>query len=195
MKIELNLAHAESPLERYLWSWSVPAIVFGTLFLIHSLVSAAHSLAEWRAVQRSVGQYQGQIAILRERETRALGALNQPAFRNLRSEAELINSLIDQRQVSLAEITLELTKLLPDQARLSGLSISQAGNEPQVLIKVEGKTEDAVYTFLENLEQSPKFQQPLVSHQAFEKGLTNGDAVELTCTAFYKVNRRPEKGD
>ncbi len=169
--------------------WAVPALVMVGLFLARGVYVAGRDFLQVRRVEKSVLEYQGQISILRDRANRAQQMLVRPSTRELERKADFLNSLIDQKQVSLSEVTLKMSRLLPDEARLAGLSAVPTKTIPQVRVSVEGKTVEAVDTFLDNLEQSPDFSDIIVTGQAFEKPGPQGPLVALKCTAYYTGSR------
>jgi len=189
VRINLNLGKTENPFERYMFVWAVPALVMVGLFLARGVYVAGRDFLQVRRVEKSVLEYQGQISILRDRANRAQQMLVRPSTRELERKADFLNSLIDQKQVSLSEVTLKMSRLLPDEARLAGLSAVPTKTIPQVRVSVEGKTVEAVDTFLDNLEQSPDFSDIIVTGQAFEKPGPQGPLVALKCTAYYTGSR------
>lgn len=189
MRINLNLGKTENPFERYMFVWAVPALVVAGLVLAHGIYVGARDFRQVRRVQKSVLQYEGQISILRDKANRAQQMLVRPSTRELERKADFLNSLIEQKQVSLSEVTLKMTRLLPDEARLAGLAVIPTKATPQVQVSVEGKTAQALDAFLDNLEQSPDFSGVVVSNQAFEKPGPQGSLFALKCKANYVGSR------
>ncbi|MGH9430584.1 MAG: PilN domain-containing protein [Terriglobia bacterium] len=191
MRINLNLGKTENPFERYMLVWAVPALVVAALFLARGVYVAERDFLQVRRVEKSVLQYQGQISILQDKANRAQRMLVRPSTRELERKADFLNTLIEQKQVSLSEVTLKMSRLLPDEARLVGLSVVPTKTIPEVQVSVEGKTEDALDTFLDNLEQSPDFSGVIVTSQALKKPGPQGSLVALKCTAHYVGSRTP----
>jgi hypothetical protein len=189
MRIDLNLGKTENPFERYMFFWAAPAIAVAALILVQGLYSAGRDFLRVRRVEKSVLEYQGQISILRARASRYQQMLVRPSTQELEKKANFLNALIEQKQVSLSEVTWKMAQLLPEEARLSGLAVVPTKTSPEVRVNVEGKTEDAVDTFLNNLEQSPDFWGIIVTDQAFEKPGPQGPLVALKCTAYYGGSR------
>jgi Tfp pilus assembly protein PilN len=185
VRINLNLGRSENPFERYMLVWALPALVVAGLFLGRGLYFGTQDFLHVRRVEKSILEYQGQISILKDKADRAQRLLAGPSTRELERKADFLNSLIDQKRVSLSEMTLKMTQFLPDEARLSDLAVVPTKTNPVVQVSVEGRTEDAVDTFLANLEQSPDFSKVVVTSQAFEKPGPQGSLVALKCTANY----------
>jgi hypothetical protein len=191
VRINLNLGKTENPFEHYMAAWAAPALVIASLFLGRGFYIAGRDFLKVRRVEKSLLEYDGQISSLRDRANRAQQMLVKPSTRELQRKADFLNELISQRQVSLSEVTLKMSRLLPDEARLAGLSTVPTKTIPKVRVSVEGKTLEAVNTFLENLEQSPDFSDVIVTGQAFEKPGPQGTLVALKCTAFYSGVQSP----
>ncbi|HUY13131.1 MAG TPA: hypothetical protein VMX16_05780 [Terriglobia bacterium] len=191
MKINLNLGKTENVFERYILVWAAPALVLAGLFLMRGVYIAARDFLQVRRVEKSVLEYQGQISILQDRANRAQHLLVNPSTRELERKADFLNSLIDQKQVSLSEVTMKVSRLLPGETRLAGLAAVPTKTSPQVRVSVEGKTVEAVDTFLDNLEQSPDFSDIIVTGQAFKKPGPQGSLIALKCTVSYVGSRLP----
>ena len=189
MKINLNLGKTENFFERTLLVWAAPALVVTGLLLVRGAYVAGRDFLQVRRVEKSVLEYQGQISVLQDQANRAQHLLVNPSTRELERKADFLNSLIDQKQVSLSEVTLKMSRLLPGETRLAGLSAVPTKTIPQVRVSVEGKTVEAVDAFLDNLEQSPDFSDVIVTGQAFEKPGPQGSVIALKCTASYVGSR------
>ncbi len=197
MKIALNLATSQSARERYALVWTAPVTLGAGVCLIYLLVFAAHNIREYSKLHQWVTKYQTQLNIFRDKEKAARRNLEQPQYREVVREARFVNTLIDQKQLSLTELTAKVTKLLPPQVRLTGLSLSEPTGEPLVRLDVEG-SQEAVENFVSHLEESPDFSDPTITQQGFEQKSSAGAPGKLeavTCTARYASGvRSPESG-
>jgi Tfp pilus assembly protein PilN len=185
MRINLNLAVAESVRDRYSLAWALPATLAGLLGLVLLAVSGVREFREYRAVRRQVAEVQQ-----REGQLRAQGAdirreLEKPEFRELLRQARFINTLIDQKQLSPAALAARLADLLPDDARLTGLAVSWQGEDLVVRMGVSGKDEEAIEAFLGDLEDAPDFKDVTIINQGFEEVGAQPGQVSIACTARY----------
>jgi hypothetical protein len=185
MRITLNLAVAESPRDRYALTWAVPATLVGLLGFVLLGVSIVRESRDYRAVRRQVVEIQQ-----REEQLRAQGAeirkeLEKPEFRELLRQARFINTLIDQKQVSAAELATRLADFLPDEARLTGLTLSWQGGDLIVRMGISGKSEEALESFLGDLEDAPDFKDVTIINQGFQEEGAQPGQVSIACTARY----------
>lgn len=189
MKITLNLSPAPSPHERYGLAWALPTAVVAMAGLVLLALLALRGFREYRTVHRSVLEVRQHEGQLRSRETGLRRELEQPQFREVYRQAQFVNSLIDQKQFSLTALTEKVSELLPGEVRLTGLALSPARKEPVVRFGVVGNTEEAVETFLSNLEDSSDFADVAILNQGFaQEGATQGP-VTIACTARYLGGR------
>lgn len=185
MKISINLANKENPLERYLLAWALPLIAVGVAVLLLTLISAMQSFVELRKVQQASRQMQSELTLLRDRQLKAHRALEEPPTLSLYRETAFVNKLIDQKQLSLSRITIRAVELLPPGTRLASLSISQQAKHPSVSMSVQGLDVESLYNFLDQVEQAPDFSGVVVTSQSFTPQPGKEHPVALTCTATY----------
>lgn len=185
MKIALNLAQQPSRLERYSAVGAPLLIVVALALLVRILISAWGGFVQFREVHHSVLSYQAETTDLQKQETLALALLHRPPTVQLYRQIGFLNSLIEQKKLSLSGLAWKVAKLLPTQTRLQSLALTDLDNAPVVQFSVEGE-QDGVYAFLGNLEDSSDFDTPtnlsesLEQQQGTEKGL-----VVLRCSARY----------
>jgi len=185
MKVELNLARAESRRERYVLAWAVPALALGLAGLLYLGHSTTRELGRYRQVHASLAGLQEQDSHLREREAALRKDLGQPQFREVFREVQFVNGLIERKQVSLTELATRVTKLLPPDARLAGLALVPKTDQLTVRLVITAKNEEAVENFVSNLEDSPDFKDPLIANQGFEEQGSGGGPVTVSCSARY----------
>lgn len=185
MNIRVNLAERESRTERTVYLWASVGVLLGAALLIHFFFVAGRQVKEYEKVHRAVLQYQAESREFETKENSLRAVLRQPATLKLYSQINFLNSLIEERKVSLSGLTLEVSKLLPDQVRITGLSLADAAGGPVVEISVEGSVRQVTGVFLNNLEASPDFDAVTVLDQAFETQSEPGNLVSLTCSARY----------
>lgn len=188
MKVTLNLALSQSFRQRHRLAWSLPVLVIALALLGRLVFSVENDWHQYRSARDAVAREQGRLSQLAAREAGLRQKLDRPESRNLLREVQFVNFLIDQRQLSFSDLAAKVTALLPPQARLAALSLPDSSGEPLVHFGIEGTTEDAVESFLNNLEESPDFIDVTVTNQGFEeKG--GGAPVSITCTARYVGGR------
>jgi hypothetical protein len=185
MKIDINLASPESRLHRMLRYAAPMVIVLAAALLIQTLMAAGRQFDEYRKVHRSILRYRAEINELQVREAKAQQILRGEPTVRLYQQINFLNSLIDQKKVSLSGLTSKVTRLLPSQARLTSLSLTESQDGPMVKFSVEGAESEAVYQFLRNLERSPDFNAVTVMDQAFDTNGASKGMVTLTCSARY----------
>jgi hypothetical protein len=187
MKVYLNLADPRDRRERYSLLWAVPTLVLSIIVLVWLATTAIYGLRRSHQIQRSLAEVKTRDAALWARETQLKQQIEQPRFQQMIEKTEFVNQLIGQKQFSLTELTFEVSKLLPPAARLNGLALASSSvPNPEVQFAVMGKNEEAIESFLDNLEGSHEFSDVIIKSQGFRGG--NGSSpqeVALVCTAKY----------
>ena len=128
MRITLNLSPAASVQDRYALKWAVPATLVGLAALVLLCRASLREYREYRGIQGQLMEVQKRADALRLQEAVLRRRLDDPANRKLLTEAQFVNQLIDQRQLSLAELSARLAGLLPEDARLTSLGVLLPGN-------------------------------------------------------------------
>jgi hypothetical protein len=190
MKVALNLAIAPSPRERYALSWAVPASLLGLAGLLIIAVSTGRQLLEYRAVHRQFAELLEREGRLRVQEAALQKKLDQPQARKVFREAMFVNALIQRKQVSLTGLAMEVTKLLPGDARLAGMAFAPHEGDLRVRFTITGRNEEAVETFLGNLEDSPNFKDVALTNEGFQQEGPTAGPVTISCSARYSVVTR-----
>lgn len=187
MKLLVNLATSSEPRDRYTLAWAVPVTLGAAALLMYFSVSAAHGFRDYRRYHRSLLEFRGQETRWSENQKTLRQDLDRPQYQKAFREAKFVNALIDQKEFSLAEFLVKVTKLLPPAVRLEGLTFSPGAGDRVVRLSVVGKTQDAVETFVSNLEDSADFRDVIVS----SPGLAgSGGEATVTCTAVYAGGAR-----
>jgi hypothetical protein len=195
MRINLNLAVHQAAHERYALGWAVPVACGALVAFVYLGESALHTIRAYNQVHRSVVEYQAQMRLLRDREQAARRRLQQPQFQGVLREARYVNSLIDRRQLSVTDLITKLTRLLPTDVRFTTLSLSEGSEGPLVRMTIEGSRQEKVIAFVQSLEESPDFSDPVISSE--DPGEQVGEAASggfarVICTAIYSGWRGPE---
>lgn len=185
MKVTVNLARPEKFAERAVLLWAPPLLLVGAALLAFLIFNSARSFIAYRKADRAVVRYQSEVRELQAREARVNALLHQPDTLKLYSQINFLNSLIEQKKLSLSGLTLDVAKLLPEQARITGLGLAETAKGPVVQISVEGSADVVTGVFLSNLEASPEFDGVTVIDQSFGTENQSSNDVLLTCSARY----------
>jgi hypothetical protein len=185
MKIDLNLAVAPSPRERYALAWAAPTALVGLAALVLLSLSALRTYREYRKVDGAVEELRAQEAKSRGREADLRRELERPQLREIFRSVRFVNGLIDRKQSTVSELVERVARLLPPQARLVGLELGESGGNPVVRMAVAGKGEEALEKFLSNLENSDNFSEVAIISQGFAPEGSEGEPVRLACSARY----------
>jgi len=189
MKIALNLAALPSRRERYALAWSVPLVVLGLAGLAILSGVTASNVKEYRAVKRDISLRRNENRLLEEREKTLRQDLEKPRQRELAWRAQFLNSLIDQKSLSVAELAGKVAGLVPARVRLTGLTLAQEKEGPVARFAVEARDEEAMEKFLDSLESSPDFQDVAIVNEGFRSETGEEGGVTVICTARYLVRR------
>ena len=195
MKIVLNLAIPPSARERFALYWAIPATLLGVIGLILLLLFTVRSFREYKAVQKSVAEQQGRENTLRAQEMALRKQLEEPESRRLLDDVQFVNALIEQKRVSLTGLATDITDLMPDEVRLTGLALAPEGQELAVRFVITGKSEEAVERFLSDLEDSPHFKDVAIVNQGFEQTGAASELENIACTAHYLAGESEASGE
>jgi len=188
MKITLNLSPMASPRDRYALAWAVPATLVGLAALVLLGRASLREFRDYREIQLHVAEVQIRSAELRNQEAAIRRKLEDPAYKKLLIKAQFVNELIAERELSLTELSARLAGLLPEDAHLTGLALippRKPGDDNSVRLGITAKNEDAVETFVNDLEDAPDFKDVSIINQGFQQEASQGQQVSLVCTARY----------
>jgi Tfp pilus assembly protein PilN len=195
MKVVLNLAIAPSARERYALYWAIPATLLGVTGLAFLLLFTVRSFRAYRAVQKSVAEHQGLENTLRAQEMALRKQLEEPESRRLLDDVQSVNALIEEKRFSLTGLAADITDLIPDEVRLTGLALAPEGQELAVRFVITGKSEEAIERFLSNLEDSPHFKDVAIINQGFEQAAGASELENIACTAHYLAGESEASGE
>jgi hypothetical protein len=169
-------------------AWAVPATLVGLVALVLLGRASLHEYRDYRGFQGQLTEVQTRVEDLRNQEAAIRRKLDYPANRKLLAESQFVNQLIDQREVSLAELSARLAGLLPDDARLTGLALvspKKPGDDYSVRMGITARDEEALETFINDLEDAPDFKDVAIINQGFQEDISQGQQVNLVGTARY----------
>ncbi len=121
MKITLNLAVSPSFREQHSLTWSAPTALVALAVLIVLAHSTVRDVRAYRKAEQDLVKPQRQERELIEREAVLRRGLERPESRATLLKAQLVNSLIEKKQISVSALAIEVADLLPPDARLVGL--------------------------------------------------------------------------
>jgi len=188
MKITLNLSPAPSARDRYALTWAIPATLIGAVALVFLGRAVRREYRDFREVRSQVAEVQKHADELHEQERVIRKKLEDPASRELFRRVQFVNALIDQRQISLTELSARLAGLMPEKAHLTGLSLTTSkvkNSEYLVKMGISAKDEDAIETFLNDVEDAPDFKDVTIINQGFLAESAQAGGVNIICTARY----------
>lgn len=188
MKITLNLSPAESARDRYALSWGIPATLIGLAALILLGRASLREYHDYLGIESQLLEVQKRTVDLRNQEVAIRKKLEDPVYSNLLVRARFVNKLIDQKELSLTGLSARLAGLLPEDAHLTGLALTspkKPGDDYTVRLGITAKSEDAVETFINDLEDSPDFKDVAITNEGFQEQSTQGQQINLICTARY----------
>jgi len=198
MKITLNLAPAASLRDRFALAWAAPATVIGLAALIILGRASLHEYRDYRAIHSQLSEIQARADGLYNQEMAIRRKLDDSAHRELFRQVRFVNKLIDQKEASLTELSARVAGLLPDDAFLTGLMLAAPKKPTEdyvVRLGISAKNEDAIETFLNDLEDAPDFKDVSIINQGFQETSTQADQVSVVCTARYLPGVNPEAGN
>ena len=195
MKVVLNLAIPPSARERYALYWAIPATLLGVAGLAFLLLFTVRSFREYKGVQKSVAEQQGRENTLRAQEMALRKQLEEPESRRLLDDVQFVNDLIEKKRVSLSSLATDITDLMPDEVRLTGLALAPEGQELAVRFVITGKSEEAIESFLSDLEDSPHFKDVRIINQGFEQTGAASELENIACAAHYLPGESEASGE
>ncbi|HXW16062.1 MAG TPA: hypothetical protein VEN79_16260 [Terriglobia bacterium] len=188
MRITLNLSAAPSLRDRYALSWAVPTAIVGLAVLIILGRASLQEYRDYRGIQVQLVEVQTRTADLHNQEAALRRKFEDPVYRNLLRRAQFVNNLIEQRQLSLVEASARLAGLLPENAHLTALALTsptKPGDDYMIRMGITARNEDAIETFINDLEDAPDFKDVSILNQGFEEQSSQPDQVSIICTARY----------
>jgi len=195
MKITLNLAVSPSFREQHSLTWSAPTALAALAVLIVLAHSTVRDLRAYRKAEQDLVKPQRQERELVEREAGLRRGLERPESRATLREAQLVNSLIEKKQVSVSALAIEVADLLPPEARLIGLAVVRSDNGSLVKFQVSGRNAQALETFGNNVLDSPDFADFVLGSVGFGSQGAGAGEVTVTCTARYVGTGKDDVGD
>jgi hypothetical protein len=141
-----------------------------------------------------VAECQKRLNLLTPQEAALHRQLEEPQSRQLLKNTHFINGLINDRRFSLADLVADITHLMPPDVCLTGLATAPDGEQVWIRFMVTAKTEGAIEAFLNNLEDSPRFQEVQILNQGFEQRGSNPELENISCTARYLILKHDSSG-
>ncbi len=124
MKITLNLAPAESLRNRVALVWALPLTIVCLAFLIVLGRAMMREFRHYHSIETQLAEVQTKTANLHNQEKTLRRRLDDPSSHDLLQRANFVNALIDQKKLSLTEVSGRIAGLLPEDAHLTGLALA-----------------------------------------------------------------------
>jgi len=191
----MNLAISPSARERYALYWAIPATLLGVIGVAFLLSSTIPSIREYRVVKKSVAECQERENALQAQEMALRRQLDEPESRRRLDDVRLVNTLIERKRITLTGLVADITDLIPDEVRLTGLALAPEGRELAVRFVIASKSTEAIERFLNNLEDSPHFKDVAIINEGFEQAGTTSGLENIACSAHYLVSGSESSGD
>ena len=191
MRISLNLASPPGPRDRYALAWAIPLATVALAVAVVLSVLGVRSVREYRKFRRAHAEQQQLESQLRSREVALRAGLDRPELQETYRRSRFVNSLIAKKTLSLPVLVAEVSKLMPGRVRLTGLSISESGEELWVRFSVLGESEEGVESFLGKLEDSAEFADVAIVSQGFDQEEGGAGSVTVVCAAKYLGAKSP----
>ena len=188
MKITLNLSPAPSARDRYALAWAIPATLIGLTALMLLGRVTLREFRQYRTIEGQLSVVQKSSAELQNQEASIRRKLDEPASTDLLHRVKFVNTLIDQKQLSLADVSARIAGLLPEDAHLTGLTLAgpkKVGDDYMLRMGITAKNEDAIETFINDLEDSPDFKDVSIINQGFQEESSQPEQVNIVCSARY----------
>src|SRR5690242_1087304 len=185
MKITLNLAKAPTFRDRYAFTLAVPTLIAGLIVIAWFGRSAGKEYTEHSELQRAIGKLEVRRDQLAEQARELQSALGQPRALGTLRETEFVNALIERKRLSLADLTMHLAAVLPPDVRLSNLVLNRSGNGTDLRFQVAGKNEQALLSFIKNLQDSSEFSDPSFTAMAVEQQGPNAGEITIGCQTRF----------
>lgn len=188
MKITLNLSPAASARDRYALVWAIPATLIGLAVLFFLGRATLQEYRDYRVIRDQLAEVQKRTAELQNEEAGLRRKFNDPVYRELLQRTRFVNNLIEQRELSLTDLSTRLAGLMPEDAHLTGLALTspkRPGENYMVRMGITARNEDAVKTFINDLEDAPDFKDVSLVTQGFTEQSAQPDEVNVVCMARY----------
>src|ERR1039458_1102360 len=147
MRITLNLSPAASARDRLALAWAIPATIAGLAAVILFGRASLNEYREYQVIQNQLAEVQARTDGLRNQEAAVRGKLEDPAYRDLLHRAQFVNSLIQQRKLSLPKVSARLAGLFPEDAHFTILVLAsprKPEDDYTIRMGITARNEDAL---------------------------------------------------
>lgn len=185
MKITVNLSTVNVARDRYTLAWTLPLILLGLAGATLMTMTAWRSYRNFRNYRDKYDADIATLAKLSHQETSLVEELNRPQSKEVYRKAAFINDLINQKHFSPTALVIRISKLLPGQSRLVGLTMSTREGTPVVHLIVASSSEDDAENFVNNIGDADDFDDVVIANPVLDQPGNVGGPVSLNCTARY----------
>lgn len=185
MKLNVNLAtHPQVTRQDPLPLVGV-GLLLGTVALAFLLISLVRVNGKIDQIEGSLSQLRAEQADLDRKERNLEGRFEHPSSRITIEESKIINSLIQRKRFSVVELAETLEATLPQQVRLTSVSVRLDEAEPLVHVVALARRERDLLRFLTRLESSEYFRDVLPRTESSTSAETPNEYVSINLTVRY----------
>jgi len=166
MAIQVPINLATEPFRRdrpILVAFAGGAVLLVVLLAIQvaTILTQRHQGAD---IHVTINRLNSELRTISSEEAKIRGTLNRPENAVVLERSVFLNTLIDRKAISWTQLFVDLEKVVPYNARLISVRLSDADQQNHVpLDMVVGAKDFApIYQMLQNLEASPLFDAPNV---------------------------------
>ncbi|HEY2380131.1 MAG TPA: PilN domain-containing protein [Terriglobia bacterium] len=188
-EFDLNLSNRPFP------AYRAANIALAAILVVLIVVSAwqAHGFLRYSRRARSIRGTEQELrvdaAALQQQMSALESRLDTPESTAKLNEIGFLNHLILRRDFSWTRLFATLEEMVPDNVHLSNLTPNIGGDGSIILhLGVKAKTVADVTVFIKRLEQSPVFENVVVSAEEKKEPSLSSD-VDITLAAVYYPQR------
>jgi len=186
MRLDINLASQPYEDARQFWlRWGSAVGAAGVV----TLVLLTLTITGWFNARRDRAAMAEKRAMIADRDQKRAGAeafLNQPENRNTRDESLLLNELIERKAFSWTKVLENLERVMPPRVHLVSIH-PELDEENQLALKmtVAGDSRDRAIELAQRMEESRRFADTSIIHEAHNEGRVGGDTEQFELEAVY----------
>lgn len=187
--VELTINLASQPYQRaqlilFRWQLVVSGAALMTVALLYVAIISGLS---WRDTEKQVQSLERQIVECERVKTEAEAFLRRPDNSQLRSRADLLNSMIARKAFSWTEVFTDLEGIVPTHLHVTSIQphVNDDG-QLELQLTFSGSSREAAIEVVRRLEQSSHFVQPQINSETTQtQPAKSGDRIQFSITAIY----------
>ena len=174
---------------RPVWLASGLAFLLGLVLLALNLHLYFSATQVTRRLEAREAALRAERARLQEKVRAEVRVLDGVRWKPLGRKVAVVNGVLAEHAFSWLGLLRDLGTALPWQVRLTRVSPTPGENGVDLVVEGEAQTSEAVLEFLQNLIDSPRFQDPLPRSEESPEGSGN-----TTYSFSLRVRYLPEAG-